>query len=119
MTRVAGAVAVGGYRVRATHDRLCKGWAAACGREEPLPGTCSRAFGEAFDRAPLGLRLAARIHPIPAPLAERAAALAFGVSTVRLMLPIAGAILRDRGHTLVAPCAAFAFVAPGRPLEKS
>ena len=45
-----------------------------------------------------------------APLGEVATALAFGVLTVLLMLPRAGAISRRRGLAMLAAYAAFVFV---------
>jgi len=60
--------------------------------------------------------VAATIHPIRAPLAEVATALAFGVLTVLLMLPRAGAISRRRGIALLAAYAAFIFVTLAAPL---
>ena len=52
----------------------------------------------------------AAIHPIRAPLAEVATALAFGVLTVLLMLPCAGMIARWRSLALLAAYGAFVFV---------
>ncbi len=52
----------------------------------------------------------AAIHPIRAPLAEVATALAFGVLTVLLMLPRAGMIARWRSLALLAAYGAFVFV---------
>jgi cation:H+ antiporter len=54
--------------------------------------------------------IAATIAPISAPLGEVAAALAFGVVTVLLMLPRAGALSRRRGIALLAAYAAFVLV---------
>jgi cation:H+ antiporter len=54
--------------------------------------------------------IAATIAPISAPLGEVAAALAFGVVTVLLMLPRAGALSRRRGIVLLAAYAAFVLV---------
>jgi len=59
--------------------------------------------------------VAATIHPIHAPLAEVATALAFGVLTVLLMLPRAGAIPRRRGIALLAAYAAFVFLTLAAP----
>jgi len=54
--------------------------------------------------------VAAAIHPIQAPVGEIAAALGFGVLTVLLILPRAGAISRWRGLVLLAAYAAFVTV---------
>jgi cation:H+ antiporter len=54
--------------------------------------------------------IAATIHPIDAPLAEVAAALASGMLTVVLILPRAGALSRRRGFVLLAVYAVFVFV---------
>ncbi len=54
--------------------------------------------------------VAATIAPISAPLGEVAAALAFGVLTVLLMLPRAGVLSRRRGLALLAAYAAFVLV---------
>ena len=51
--------------------------------------------------------IAATIHPIRAPSSEVAVALGFGVLTVLLILPRAGAISRQRGLVLLAAYAAF------------
>ena len=51
--------------------------------------------------------VAATIHPIRAPTAEVATALAFGVVTVLLMLPRAGILSRRRGAVLLAAYVAF------------
>lgn len=59
--------------------------------------------------------VAATIHPIRAPLGEIAAALAFGVLTVLLMLPRAGAISRRRGLALLVAYAAFVVVTLASP----
>jgi len=60
--------------------------------------------------------VAATIHPIRAPLGEVATALVFGILTVLLMLPHAGALSRRRGLALLAAYAAFVFVALAMPL---
>ncbi|MDP2787558.1 MAG: calcium/sodium antiporter [Pseudomonadota bacterium] len=51
--------------------------------------------------------VAAALHPIQAPVGEIAAALGFGVLTVLLILPRAGAISRRRGFVLLAAYVAF------------
>ena len=58
----------------------------------------------------------ATIHPISAPLGEVAAVLAFGVLTVLLMLPRAGAIPRRRGLALLVAYAVFVFVTVALPV---
>lgn len=60
--------------------------------------------------------VAATIHPIRAPLGEVAGVLVFGVLTVLLMLPSAGAISRQRGIALLAAYAAFVFVTLTAPV---
>jgi cation:H+ antiporter len=60
--------------------------------------------------------VAATIHPIRAPLTEVAVALVFGLLTVLLMLPRAGAIPRRRGLALLAAYAAFIFVTLAAPV---
>lgn len=59
--------------------------------------------------------IAATIHPIRATLGEVATALAFGVLTVLLMLPYAGALSRGRGLALLAAYVAFVFVTLAMP----
>ena len=54
--------------------------------------------------------VAATIHPIRTTVGEVAPALAFGVLTVLLMLPHAGALSRRRGLALLAAYVAFVFV---------
>ena len=51
------------------------------------------------------------------PLGEVAVALAFGVLTVLLILPRAGAISRQRGLALVAAYVAFVFVTVAVPFS--
>ena len=58
----------------------------------------------------------ATIHPIRAPLGEVAAALAFGLLTVLLMLPSAGTIPRRRGLALLAAYAVFVVVTVALPV---
>ncbi len=59
--------------------------------------------------------VAATIHPIRATLGEVAAALAFGVLTLLLMLPYAGTLSRGRGLALLAAYVAFVFVTLAMP----
>jgi cation:H+ antiporter len=60
--------------------------------------------------------IAATLHPIQTPPGEVAAALGFGVLTLLLMLPRAGALSRQRGLVLLAVYAVFVFVTVSLPL---